>query len=872
MTIHMRSRLACSLATSALSAATFAHAQPVATASSVSAPRGEARINFAVPAGPASGVLNAFASQANVRLIYPYDALNQLTSPGLRGSYTTSEALSRLIRDLPLSVVSHQGSDITLRVEAQRAESAMLDDVVVVGRAQTYSAAAATEEMIERQTAMTSVNNVVNELPGVLVTEGDYFGSSDYQTAISMRGFLTSTVAQQIGTTIDGLPNGGSNYGGGSKANRYVDVLDLRTVEVSQGTADIAARSNESLGGTLNFVTSDPLDERRLRLVYAGGDQKAHKYYGRFDTGEFLPNTRAWISASDARQYDWIDEQTETTRSHLAAKIESEVAGLDLTAYFSWNKSSETDYASVSLDYFANNPRTDYLTYEWTGIPELDQNLRDTWRGDRENTFGYVRGAGDLGPVRAVVATYAHRMTGKGNYLPPYMVDVVDDGAGLPQSEMTSTSPALGVPQLGQFYFVNPDGSAATPIAGCVPSSGLSVNGDPACYAANALAVQSFRHTHYDTKRYGLTADFDWSHDFGAVRNVLRGGFWLERVETEITRDWHRVLDSRLGTAYQSTPYWIQYQSQYETDELMYYVEDVATFGRLTARLGVKQFFVDRESMRRIGSGADLSLSSDSDPLINAGLTYALTPSIELFGGFSQNFNAISASHMDATREEVANIKPETADNIEIGVRLNHGRWQATATIYDIRFENRITMLNVGEVPGQPDYLSELNGTYANVGGMRSKGVELLGAYDFGNGFKVSGSYTYNDSAYVGSDDPNLGDALDIVEGAPAFASPKSMFVISADWRNDVWRAGVSTKYVGKRYADFAGQQAVDSFLLTNAYLGVSGENISPSLKGFDLSVVVNNLTNEVYATSIDDWGVYPAPPRTIAFAVTMDF
>ncbi|MGO4611421.1 TonB-dependent receptor plug domain-containing protein, partial [Variovorax sp. 2RAF20] len=82
-------------------------------------------------------------------------------------------------------------------------------------------------------------------------------------TQISMRGFVTNRDTQQIGTTIDGLPNGGSGYGGGSLANRYIDTLDLETVEVSQGTADISSRSNEALGGTLNFLTSDPLQEQR---------------------------------------------------------------------------------------------------------------------------------------------------------------------------------------------------------------------------------------------------------------------------------------------------------------------------------------------------------------------------------------------------------------------------------------------------------------------------------------------------------------------------------------------------------------------------------------------------------------------------------
>ena len=130
-----------------------------------------------------------------------------------------------------------------------------------------------------------SVNGVLNESPGVVVTEGDPYGTSVWTTQINIRGFVTGRDTQQIGTTIDGLPNGGSSYGGGSLANRYIDTLDLETVEISQGTADISSRSNEALGGTLNFLTSDPLDAQRVRFVVGAGQHEASKYYVRYDTG-----------------------------------------------------------------------------------------------------------------------------------------------------------------------------------------------------------------------------------------------------------------------------------------------------------------------------------------------------------------------------------------------------------------------------------------------------------------------------------------------------------------------------------------------------------------------------------------------------------
>lgn len=157
----------------------------------------------------------------------------------------------------PMGAAVAQDASVTL----DGGEVVVRDVVVVTGQRATYAEAVATQDMIERIAPIGSVNQVLNELPGVHVTEVDFYGSADWATSISLRGFNSGPAGQQIGTTIDGLPNSGSNYGSGSRANRYIDMLALERVEVSQGTADISSRTNESLGGTLNFITADPIED-----------------------------------------------------------------------------------------------------------------------------------------------------------------------------------------------------------------------------------------------------------------------------------------------------------------------------------------------------------------------------------------------------------------------------------------------------------------------------------------------------------------------------------------------------------------------------------------------------------------------------------
>ena len=64
--------------------------------------------------------------------------------------------------------------------------------------------------MLEQQSSVSSVLAVIDNLPGISINEGDAFGGDDWSTTITMRGFSIDGNQQQLGMTIDGIPNGGS--------------------------------------------------------------------------------------------------------------------------------------------------------------------------------------------------------------------------------------------------------------------------------------------------------------------------------------------------------------------------------------------------------------------------------------------------------------------------------------------------------------------------------------------------------------------------------------------------------------------------------------------------------------------------------------
>ncbi|MEE4278441.1 MAG: TonB-dependent receptor, partial [Halieaceae bacterium] len=670
---------------------------------------------------------------------------------------------------------------------AQETASA-IEEVFVTATKTVYGNNTVTDSMKAQQSPITSVNALIDNLPGVSVQEGDTYGFDDWSTTIAVRGFQNSLSEQQIGTTVDGMPNGNSNYGGGSKANRFIDTANIETVTVSQGTADIASRSLEALGGTIDYVTATPLDESRVSAQAVIGEFDAERYYLRFDTGRFAGDTRAWISASHQNASDWVNGSAENERDHVAAKLVSQVGIAEVTAYLSYDDIHEDNYQRLfSPEEFASNPGWDRLTDVWTGIPYVDQVYRRGWSTLRENTLGYL--TADLAfseDLNLKVGGYFHRNEGRGDWIPPYLVNVVDDGGG-PEAEATGNAGVNGGPALGRIFFVDGNGQALSPAAGCVssitfPYGGAGPEYDPACYSAGAIAVQSYRHTNYEKERAGFMLDGDWRADLGGLANTVRGGIWYEDQTRDETRTWQKITDTRVGIEFDAEPYWTQYDRTYPQEVLKWYAEDTLDLAALSFTVGVKQFLVDLERNDNFGETSNVALNSDSDVLLSGGVLWE-TPveGLEVFAGYAENFKAIADEILERPDSELDNLEPETAENIEVGLRYRGDRMFLTATYYDIDFSNRIIFLSPESAAG-PNYLIGTNGTYFNAGGIESSGFELTADLRLTEALSLYSAYTYSDSTYVGTGDSAVDAGLGVTPGNDVTGIPDQQLVLSLNW------------------------------------------------------------------------------------------
>ncbi|MFC3053566.1 TonB-dependent receptor [Kordiimonas pumila] len=720
------------------------------------------------------------------------------------------------------------------------ASDAGVEEIIVSAKKTTFSNNATDAIMLQQEPDASSVLSVIDNLPGIFVAEGGPFGSDDWSTTLSIRGFAVSLSEQQIGMTIDGLPNGNSNYGGGAKANRYIDSENLLRAEVSQGTADIASPSHEALGGTINFVTSNPEQEQQFRAGLSIGENNAQRYFFRYDTGEIAEGTTAYLSYSTTTNDAWIGNAGGTDRDHFAAKIVSEQDNWTFTGRLSWDDTWENNYQRISIAQFEENPDWDRLTDTITGIPYVDQVYRPGWGTLRENWFAYTKAEYKSDNLEFTIAPYFHKNSGRGDWIPPYLVAT----AG---GDVDANGTMFGGSAAGSYTYTDSNGTPLAPIAGCTatltfPYGGGAPANNPACYADGAVPVGSYRHTHYKKQRFGVTADAAYTI---GESNTIRAGLWWEDSDRDESRDWHKVIDSLSGINFDNIPYWVQYDRNFTTKTLMLYAEDTFTLGDLSLRGGIKKFMVDLDRSDNLGNEADQSLESDSDILFTAGALYQATENLEIFAGFSQNYAAIKDTIIEGTASvvnpDIPDLEGETADNFDFGLRYSNNWLHATITGYYIKFNNRITFVSAGDPVGGVDYLEEGEGAYLNVGGIESKGIEASISADFANYWNLYSSLTINKSEYSDT-------TAEVVEGNKVALAPEFQLVGTLSYFRDGVRAGVSAKHVGERYGDFANTQELPAFTTVDAWVGYTlDEGSIPGISSIDISLNVSNLTDKRY-------------------------
>lgn len=154
-------------------------------------------------------------------------------------------------------------------------------------------------EFIQAQVPGQSINETINQIPGVSFANQDPFGSQG--GTLYIRGFDSSRISE----TFDGIPlNDTGNYA--LYSNQMLDPELIDTVSVNLGTTDVDSPTASATGSTVNYRSRNPTEDFHVRLQGTVGSFNFQRVIGIIDTGNITKGgLRAWLAASSATNDVW---------------------------------------------------------------------------------------------------------------------------------------------------------------------------------------------------------------------------------------------------------------------------------------------------------------------------------------------------------------------------------------------------------------------------------------------------------------------------------------------------------------------------------------------------------------------------------------
>ncbi len=258
--------------------------------------------------------LTALAEQGQLQMVFAPEAVRGRTTQGLNGTYEPDQAVETLLKGTGLAyhfngrdtiVISDQSSagagDPAINDPADPPENGdpgtSADDAAAAPEASNEVGVPAIEEIVvtaqKRAQSLQDVPIAVTVFSGDRLREDDITSLEDIGNRTPGLVFSAFSVGQPeitirgIGTKEDGAAASDSTIVSiddvyiAARTAQVFDIFDLERIEVLRGPQGTLYGKN-SIGGSINFVTTVPSEETRLRI------RQTFANYGRFDTGGLI--------------------------------------------------------------------------------------------------------------------------------------------------------------------------------------------------------------------------------------------------------------------------------------------------------------------------------------------------------------------------------------------------------------------------------------------------------------------------------------------------------------------------------------------------------------------------------------------------------
>lgn len=705
-----------------------------------------------------------------------------------------------------------------------------IEEIIIMGAGEVRSSHKLTIEAIERQAPVTDALSMLDRLPGVNVGSGDAFGGDDWTSSFSIRGFGLN----QMGVVVDDFPLGQTNYGGGTKPNRFIESENLSSVELQQGASDTGTPSTQALAGSISYTSRKPSEEFGLHTTFTGGSNNMRRGFLRVDTGEIADtNTFAYVSYSDTKYDHWMDygADAEYSRKHLEVDLLHKFeGGGSLEFRYILNDRHANNYDSVSVEEWRENPWDDGIHGPWTNNTDSSKGgtmgyNAQGWGDPRKDDLFTVKGEFTLGEFDVKALAYKHTQEGQGYW--PWQCIYENDG---PMS----------------------------------PTAGPSVCDTDAEGRAN-LATQYI--SNYANDRRGATLNISREY---AGHEISFGGWYQDQLRTPF-RTYHDVIDPAAGPEWNEDVVWYEQQDEFHSKTIMAFVEDKISLmdDRLTVLVGaqLQQTDIDYTDLRW---GGENSYDGGFFLAPRFGMVFNANDNTEIFASFTRNFSNVVDYQV---KNYVEGVKNEAANSFDFGVRYRTDWLTMSLTGYHIKFNDRITYVGYSidpEESGSRAYNTD--GLYINTGEQSVSGGEL----------GVLANLTDEIDLYVSAsrligDDISLSDAETDLQGnviSTTYEDIKNKdFSIFSElsYRTDEFGIAVNAAYEDAREGNWDGAESAPSYLLFGLY---ANYNFSvANVENIGLRLNVHNLFDRAYLSGVAKQGnFYVGAPRTVTLTLDLRF
>jgi len=743
--------------------------------------------------------------------------------------------------------------------------------VVEVSTRKTRSSVDMTKDDMQKILPGINPLKALQTLPGVSFQTADPWGNNEQNLSLFIHGFS----GPQLGYTMDGVPLGDQQYGNynGLSPQRAVISENVGRVILSSGAGDLSTASTSNLGGTIETFSANPLAARNLAVQQTVGSYKTSRTYLRHDTGNFGDGSSAYISGVHHEQKAW-DFQGRQGGDQINAKYVNQSSLGKLTLFIDYSDKIEPNEDSTV--------RSATEKYQPYTRPFMYPNF--------QQALAYLSPTGQTPPAEGNNYRNYYSDAQRTDYLTYAKFD-------MNLGEATTWS--------NQVYYHNDDGVGV--VAGPIGVAGL-----PALFAVyfpgqNLKQVfgnsgYATRTTEYVINRSGWLSTLNT--EFGDHK--VQAGLWLESNRSSAYRRWYALDANNPSSPYDrpSNPLITQYGSEIDNKVAQIHLQDEwRVRPDLALQAGFKSSlqFADGQFpvQPKAGAIANGSLALPVGEIITkkwflpqVGARWDISSQDQLFvnvqknmrqfvtygGGGASPWSLASQQAFDLFRDTA---KPETSITYEAGLRSSHQLNMGAVTafdgqvnVYHVDFKDRL--LTISPTPVISSIIGG-NPLLANVGSVKTDGIDLSGTLHFGRTFSFYNALSYNHSTYQ----DNYLNGKDVVAtaGKAVPGSPEWMnkFVATLNVANTEFQ--LIGDYVGKRQATYTNDLRVPSYFLMS--LGVSGK--LPFLDGGWVKnaryrLNISNLAdregslNVVVGAASATYNTFPIAPRQGFLTLMADF